>query len=52
VLLDLINALACGMESIGQVKYTVLLEDDLQLDPGIAAIVDNSRSEARRLYNI
>lgn len=52
VLSDLINALSSGIEPLGQVKYTLLLEDDLQLDRSMQTIVERSRSEARRLYNI
>jgi hypothetical protein len=50
VLSDLINALSSGIEPVGQVKYTLLLEDDLKLSPEIASEVQRSRSLARRLY--
>lgn len=52
VLSDLINALSSGIEPPGQVKYTLLLEDDLELSASIKEVVAKSRSEARRLYNI
>ncbi len=52
VLSDLINALSSGIEPLGQVKYTLLLESDLHLDPDIENSVEKSRSEARRLYNL
>jgi hypothetical protein len=50
VLSDLINALSSGIEPVGQVKYTLLLEDDLKLNPEVASEVEQSRSLARRLY--
>ncbi len=50
VLSDLINALSSGIEPVGQVKYTLLLEDDLTLDQPIKAEVEQCRSQARRLY--
>ena len=52
VLSDLINALSSGIEPLGQVKYTLLLQDDLELNATINNVLEKSRSEARRLYNL
>ena len=52
VLSDLINALSSGIEPLGQVKYMLVLEDDLRLNSHIENLVERSRGEARRLYPI